>query len=216
MTHLFLTSSIEIQGIGESIRNRIGHNHALKTAFIMTPAEGDANQDDLSWVDGERSRLNANNFVTFDYTITGKKIDQIQNDLKDIDVLYVTGGNEFYFKDKCNQSGFKQFVQDFVNSGKPYISSSAGSIIVGHDMSALLNLSDTSKLPQPLDVTGLGIVDFTILPHWGSDNFKNEWLSKNSFEYMYESKSPLIALNNFEYIEVIDDQYRIIDVRNEK
>jgi hypothetical protein len=40
---------------------------------------------------------------------------------------------------------------------------------------------------------------------------------------MYKTKSPLIALNNFEYIEVVDDKYRIIDlprgkagVRNEK
>lgn len=216
MKHLFLTSSIEISGIGESIRRHIGHNQSLKTAFIMTPVEGDANQNDLEWVDGERDRLNANNFVTFDYTITNKNLSQISKDLTGIDVLYVTGGNEFYFKDQSNQTGFTKFVHDFVSSGKPYISSSAGSVIAGEDMSALLNLSDTSKLLSPVDTTGFGIVNFTILPHWGSVEFRSDWISNKSFEHMYSDSTPLIALNNYQYIEVIDDKFRIIDTRHEK
>lgn len=216
MKHLFLTSSIEIGGIGESIRRHIGHNEPLRTAFIMTPVEGEANQDDLSWVDGERSKLNDNNFITFDYTITGKNTEIIEGDLRDIDVLYITGGNEFYFKDQSNQTGFAKFVKNFVSSGKPYISSSAGSVIAGEDMSALLNLSDTSKLLQPVDITGFGLVNFTILPHWGSLDFRSDWLSNKSFEYMYGESTTLIALNNYEYIEVLGDNFRIIDVRREK
>lgn len=215
MQHLFLTSSIETQGIGESIRKRLGHNNQLRTAFIITPAEGDDNKADLSWVDGERARLNDNNFVTFDYTITGKNLDTISHDLKDIDVLYITGGNEFYFKDKSNQSRFDQFVRNFIKTGKPYISSSAGSVVAGEDMNALLNLSDTSMLSQPIDTTGLGLVNFTILPHWGSADFRSDWLSNNSFEHMYSESSCLIALNNYEYIEVLGDKFKIVDVRRE-
>lgn len=215
MQHLFLTSSIEIDGVGQSIRARLGHDRPLKTAFVMTPVEGDADQSDLSWVDGERSQLNVNHFVTFDYTITAKTQAEIAHDLADIDVLYVTGGNEFYFKEQCNRSGFTTLVVDFVKSGKPYIGSSCGSIITGVDMTATVQLSDTTMLTQPVDVAGFGLVPFTILPHWGSPEFRDRWLSQDSFNYMYRESAPLIALNNHQYAEVQGDQYQIVDVRHE-
>ncbi len=216
MTHLFLTSSVGIPGVGESIRASLGHHKKLKTFFITTPVEGDSDQSDLSWVDEDRLGLNKNDFLTFDYTITGKSLSQIKSDLSDIEVLYISGGNEFYLKEKSNESGFEEFVHAFVEKGGVYIGTSCGSIIAGSDMSPIQQLSDLATLSNPVDTRGFGLVDFTILPHWGSDNFKERWLSKESFDLMYKTKSPLIALNNYEYVEVIDDQYRIIDVRNEK
>lgn len=216
MTHLFLTSSIGSPGVGESIRTRLGHERKLKTAFITTPIEGDSDQPDLSWVDEDRLGLNKNGFITFDYTITGKSLSQIESDLSDIEVLYISGGNEFYLKEKSNESGFEEFVHTFVKNGGIYIGTSCGSIIAGSDMSPIQQLSDLDVLSKPVDVNGFGLVDFTILPHWGSDDFKNRWLSEDSFNLMYKTKSPLIALNNFEYVEVIDDQYRIIDLRRGK
>ncbi len=216
MKHLFLTSSIGIPGVGESIRASLGQDKKLKTAFITTPVEGDSDQSDLSWVDEDRLGLNKNDFLTFDYTITDKSLTQIQSDLADIEVLYVSGGNEFYLKEKSNESGFEEFVHAFVEKGGLYIGTSCGSIIAGSDMSPLKQLSDLATISNPVDTRGFGLVDFTILPHWGSDNFKERWLCDESFELMYTTKSPLIALNNFEYVEVVGDKFRIIDIRNEK
>lgn len=216
MKHLFLTSSIAIPGIGESIRTKLGHNKPLKTVFISTPVEGDSDQSDLSWVEEERVGLIKNAFNIFDYTITKKQLSQIQTDLNNIEVLYISGGNEFYLKEQSNASGFETFVKDFVNSGGIYIGTSCGSIIMGKDISSLQQLSDLKVLSNSVDTNGFGIVDFTILPHWGSKDFKSRWLNNKSFEFMYKSRSPLIALNNYEYVEVLDDQFRIIDVRNEK
>jgi dipeptidase E len=215
MKHLFLTSSIGIPGVGESIRTMLGHDRPLKAVFINTPVEGD-DQSDLSWVDEERVGLNKNGFITFDYTITGKNLSQIQADLADIDVLYISGGNEFYLKEKSTESGFETFVNEFVNSGKIYIGTSCGSIIMGEDMTPLQKLSDLTALLKPIDVVGFGIVDFTILPHWGSQDFRGRWLNNESFNLMYKENSALIALNNYEYVEVLGDKYRIIDVRSEK
>ncbi len=215
MHHLFLTSSIAIEGVGESIRARLGHNNPLKTVFINTPVEGEIDQSDLSWVEEERVGLNKNGFVTFDYTITDKVLAQIKADLADIDILYISGGNEFYLKEKINESGFGSFVKDFVDKGGLYIGTSCGSIIVGNDMSALQKLSDLDKLSKPIDCKGLGLVNFTILPHWGSSDFRDRWLSKESFDVMFNPSTPLIALNNYQYIEMQGDSWQIIDVRKE-
>jgi dipeptidase E len=216
MKHLFLTSSIGIAGVGESIRAKLGHNRPLKTVFINTPVEGESDQTDLSWVDEERVGLNKNGFVTFDYTITGKNLSQIKTDLKDIEVIYVSGGNEFYLKEKSNESHFEEFAKEFVGNGGLYIGTSCGSIIMGKDMSPLQKLSDLTTLSEPIDTTGFGFVDFTILPYWGSDDFRNRWLNEESFKLMFNTSSPLIALNNYEYVEVVGDRFRIIDVRSEK
>ena len=215
MKHIFLTSSIAIPGVGESIRTKLGHNQPLKTAFISTPVEGD-DQSDLSWVEEERVGLRKNGFDIFDYTITRNPPAIFKEDLKDIEVLYISGGNEFYLKEKSNNSNFGAFVMDFVNKGGIYIGTSCGSIIAGQDMSALLQLTDHETLEQPVDAVGFGLVNFSILPHWGSTEFKDRWLNDENFNIMYNTKSSLIALNNFEYVEVVDDQFRIIDVRSEK
>ncbi len=215
MQHLFLTSSIGVEGVGESVRRKLGHNNNLKTAFITTPVEGDGDQDDLSWVQEDRDGLNNNGFITFDYTITNKTSAQIRQDLKDIEVLYVSGGNEFYLKEKANENNFDDIVRKLVDSGVIYIGTSAGSIIASADMSALQNLSDLAPLNKPVDTKGFGLVDLTILPHWGSQNFKDRWLSEDSFNYMFKENVPLIALNNYQYIEVKGDEFIIIDVRNE-
>jgi len=215
MKHLFLTSSVGIKGVGESIRRRLGHDRPLKTAFIITPVEGDSDQDDLSWVQEDRDGLNNNGFATFDYTIADKSHDQIKQDLTGIDVLYISGGNEFYLKEKANENNFGDIIHDLIAQGVIYIGTSAGSIIAGSNMSALQQLSDLEPLKQPIDTTGFGLVDFTILPHWGSKDFRDRWLSEASFNYMFKEKTPLIALNNYQYIEVLGDKSTIIDVRNE-
>jgi dipeptidase E len=216
MKHLFLTSSIGVPGVGESIRARLGHDKPLNTVFISTPVEGEVDQSDLSWVEEERVGLTKNGFTIFDYTITGKNLSQIQEDLKDIEVLYISVGNEFILKEKSTESEFEKFVQNFVHRGGLYIGTSAGSIIMGKNMSPLLNLSDHQCLSKPIDTQGFSIVDFTILPHWGSEDFRSRWLNYDSFNFMYQADTKIIALNNYEYVEVIGDMYRIIDVRNEK
>jgi len=216
MKHLFLTSSIAIEGVGESIRVKLGHDKPLKTVFINTPVEGEVDQSDLTWVDEERVGLNKNGFITFDYTITGKTLAQIKTDLKDIEVLYISGGNEFYLKEKSNESGFETFVKEFIENGGLYVGTSCGSIIMGTDMTPLQKLSDLTTLTKPIDTTGYGLVNFTILPHWGSEDFRTRWLNDESFALTYKENIKIIALNNYEYVEVMGDKSRIIDIRSEK
>lgn len=210
---LFLTSSVETPGIAKDIRSKIEKKGELRTAFVMTPAEAASESSDLSWLDGERDMLNQAGFTTIDYSITGKSEGEIRKDLADIDVLYISGGNEFYLKQESKKCNFAKFVQEFVDSGKPYIASSGGSIIVGEDMSPLLILSDTNDLDDPAhpDIQGFNIVNFTILPHWGSKEFRDQYLG-NRIQLMYDSDIPMILLTNNQYVEVTGDSFEIISL----
>jgi hypothetical protein len=81
-------------------------------------------------------------------------------------------------------------------------------------MTPTLSITDGDHLPEPLsDKTGFGIVDFITMPHWGSKEFENRKLEQAQQSYMEKWK--IIFLNNFEYIEVKDEWYRVVDVRTE-
>lgn len=215
MKHLFLTSAIGFPGVSESIRSKLGHYKKLKTVFITTATEVVDMSND-AWYQEDRSALAKNGFKFFDYTISNKNQDQIKNDLKNIEALYISGGNTFYLLQQSQLSRFDNFVRKILDEGVIYIGTSAGSCIAGPDISPTIGCDDVSLAPDINGYAGYGLVDFTILPHWGSSEFKKEYLSNTSFEATYKEENKLIALNNHEYVEVIDDKYHIIDVRNKK
>lgn len=215
MKHLFLTSSIDTANVAESVYEKLRPSSSPKIALILTATEAETMIGMKTWEGEEREALNRAGFTTFDYTITGKNISQINQDLKDVDALYVSGGNEFYFREQCDNSDFEKFVHEFVESGKPYIGTSCGSIMAGTDISPTLNLNDLSCLKKPPHTTGFSLVDFSILPHWGLEDFQDEYINQ-SFENLYMQNRKMIAINNYEYVEVLDDKYRIVDVRREK
>lgn len=164
----------------------------------------------------DRQALIDNGFEIFDYSLTGKSNDDIGRDLRDIDCLYVSGGNEFWLKHQSNKCHFEKFVKSFIESGGIYIGTSAGSIITAPDMTPALQITDPKSCPEPItDFSGWGIVDFIPFPHWGSGNFKDAYLGGRT-EKMYDTKWKIILLNNFEYIDVQNDWYQIVDVRREQ
>lgn len=212
MKRIFLTSTVEWPGVAKSIFARLG-NKKIRMPFIYTPAE--VQEDDMSWLEGERQMLRDTGFDIFDYTITGKNTASFHKELDDADALYISGGNEFYFKYQCNLTGFGDYILESINQDRPYIGSSAGSMILAPNMSPAINITDTN-IPNVsiTDHTGLGIVDFLIMPHWGSKEFKDLYLGERKNK-MYEANARLILLNNYQYVEIMGDKYRIIDVRRE-
>lgn len=214
MKRLFLTSSIGTPGVGESVRRRLGHNRPLKTAFITTPVEPPEEQEDLGWYEQDREELRKSNFDFFDYTITNKNLGQIKKDLADVECIYISGGNTPYLLEQSQKSEFTNFIRKFVNSGNLYIGTSAGSMIAGPQLPLYLREvdGDTTNLS---DYTCYALAEFTIVPHWGSKEFHDLYLGKR-INKMYTTDYKMILLNNYEYVEVQDDKYCIIDARSEK
>ncbi|HSW97344.1 MAG TPA: hypothetical protein VLF89_05970, partial [Candidatus Saccharimonadales bacterium] len=58
---------------------------------------------------------------------------------------------------------------------------------------------------------GLALVDFTVLPHWGSKYFKDLYLNQR-LEHAYSMDNKLILLTDKQYVYVHEDWYRIEEV----
>ena len=207
MKRLFLTSSVNF--VAQDIAKKINQKN-LKLAFITTPTE--VEEGDLQWLKDDRQSLVNAGFLVTDYTITDKSREDIENYLKDFDVIYMSGGNTFYFLKKIQESNCADVIRDFVKNGKIYIGTSAGSVVAGPDILPTRNLEKFNKVPKLEDYKSLGLVNFIIMPHWGSESFKNRYINER-LEHSYGEQYLLILIPNDSYVMVDDNRFEIIKVK---
>jgi dipeptidase E len=105
-------------------------------------------------------------------------------------------------------TGFDKFISEFISRGGIYIGTSTGSFIMAEDTAPGLALENYFE--DDFDSTGLGLVNFLVMPHWGTDDFKNNY--QNFPKLAYDSNMPMLILNDFQYVWVKDNKFQIIDV----
>lgn len=171
MKNIFLTSC---GIINDRIKNEFYKTltksiESLKVLYITTASDGEPN-DDKSWMDEEFKTI-------LDLGILKENIaeSKIGNPINtnDYDIMYMMGGNTFYLLDIIRRTHFDIDIKKFINSGKIYIGSSAGSEILGNSIDVALGYDDNNV--NMIDFTGLRIVDGLIIPHC---NRKEEFVNK--------------------------------------
>ena len=141
-----------------------------KVLYITTAVDGekDNNKD---WVIEEYNTIL--DLGIKEENITEYKIGNKLN-IDDYDIIYMMGGNTIYLLHMIRKYNFGEVIKDFINKGKIYIGSSAGSQILGTTIS--LNSIYEDNFVNMTDFTALGIVDKEVVPH----SNKKEELIKNS------------------------------------
>ncbi|MEK9161043.1 MAG: Type 1 glutamine amidotransferase-like domain-containing protein [Patescibacteria group bacterium] len=205
---IYLSSSTErIAGV---LGRDIGPG-TYRVALITTGAEV---EKEKGWLLRDLTAIKAlPGWDTFEYTISGKTPTEIAIDLKDVDILYVAGGNVLYLLQHMQQSGFIPFAQEHVRAGKMYIGQSAGAIVAAPDISAAYRSDMEAHSPNLKGYAALNLVPFIVLPHWGSDKSREIYFSERLPRAYSEDCTP-IPLNDYQYIAVKADTYRLVDTRN--
>ncbi len=206
MKQLFLTSSSE-EVMDDIVKKLSKSPKEMNLAFIDTAAE--VEEGDHWWLRAEKEKLIKVGFNVDEFSIKEMTKNEIENRLKDKQIIYFCGGNTFYLLDQVIKTGCDEIVKNKIENGVIYIGSSAGSMIVGKRIDLVSTIDDQSKAPD-LKSDGLGIVDIAILPHWGSDIFRDEYLK--GFEAMYTEGIKIVPLTNQQYIWVKDDLVQTIQV----
>ncbi len=211
MKKLYLASSID--RTAGSIAKDIGKDpKKLKLVFISTAAE--AEKGDKKWLNDDRNGLVKAGFDVTDYTITGKSPNDIKNDLEGFDVIHVNGGNSFYLLIQARKSGFDKWTRTNILSGKKiYIGSSAGSMIASPNIEVAKKIETKDYENKLKSFESFALVDFIIFPHWGSDYFKSVYLN-HRIDYAYKPENKIILLNDWQFVRVEGNTYRIIDIRD--
>ena len=141
----------------------------LKVLYITTASDGETDVD-KTWMDEEYKKILNMGFK--DENITEYKIGN-PLDINEFDVIYMMGGNTFYLLDMIRKYEFNKVINSFINDGKIYIGSSAGSEILGNSIEPAIGYDENNA--NMTDFTGLRIVNGLVIPHC---NRKQEYISK--------------------------------------
>ena len=142
-----------------------------KVLYITTAVDGEPG-DNSSWVNKEYQTildLGINKSNITEYKI-GNEIN-----IDDFDIIYMMGGNTIYLLDMVRKYNFGEVIKDFLNKGKIYIGSSAGSQILGTTID-LCSVYEYNSVNMT-DFTALGLVDGEVVPH---ANKKEELIKKSN------------------------------------
>ena len=121
--------------------------------------------------------------------------DKILSTISQCDIIYVSGGNTFYLLNELRKSRVWQAIKNAVKAGKIYIGESAGAILAAPDTRYATPMDENS--PNMSDFTGLNLVGFCVVPHFGCEPFTqatHEIMEK--FGNLYD----LRPINNAEFI----------------
>ncbi|ORI11804.1 Type 1 glutamine amidotransferase-like domain-containing protein [Campylobacter concisus] len=121
--------------------------------------------------------------------------DEILSAISQCDIIYVSGGNTFYLLNELRKSRVWQAIKNAVKAGKIYIGESAGAVVAAPDTRYATPMDENSV--NVSDFTGLNLVDFFIVPHFGCEPFieaTRETMKK------FGNSCDLRPINNAEFI----------------
>ena len=123
---------------------------------------------------------------------------EIENILRDSDLVYITGGNTFLLNHRLHISGVLPYLRRKIQNGLPVIAVSAGMILCGVN---ILTSKDMNTVATP-HFDGLNLIPFNFFAHYADDEYgrsvQDDWLS----DYHFFHDNPVIMLSSEAYIKV--------------
>lgn len=216
--NLYLTSSFRGKGVAEmvmgDIERLLGKSaEEIKISYIITAGNLHPS-DKRDWIVEGRKLLGKRGWQVFDYDIEGKTEEEVERELRDKNVVFVQGGNNFHLLKQMQKCNFREVIKRAFGRGVPYIGESAGAIVCSRDISAQRYMSgDALKEVSDLtDFRGLGLVNFLVKPHWNREGVKREKFLRflrESPEEFYSIEQPIICLNDNQLVRVEGYKFQI-------
>lgn len=207
MNQLFLTS-IAGDVMDDIVKYLPKKPKETNLAFIITASE--IYTGDLWWLKKDKDKLIKLGFNITEFTITNLTKSKIEEKLKNIDIIFVVGGNQLYLLDQSIKTGFDQILlEKYQNNNLIYIGSSAGSMILGKNIDVSCTKEEVSSIPD-LKSNGLNLIDLTIVPHFGNPKYKQFY--SQLFDNFYETDSKLIFLRDNQYFYITNTTQELIQI----
>lgn len=133
--------------------------------------------------------------------------DTVRKKLMENDMIFVGGGNTFFLLQELKRSGADKIIAQEVAKGKFYIGESAGAIAACPDIGYSAVMDVPEKAPGLTDYTGMGLVDFYVVPHLGHPEMGP---GAEMIIEKYSSELDLKGINDYQAILVEGDRVSIL------
>jgi dipeptidase E len=130
----------------------------------------------------------------------------LEDALADVRLVWAVGGNAFLLRRAMRQSGFDRWLPSRVQEGTLiYGGWSAGAVVAGPDLDGIELMDDPAMTAEGYETAvvreGLGLVDFTVVPHYRSDH-PEAGAAERAAAFRQERRLPLRTLRDGEVIVV--------------
>jgi len=126
--------------------------------------------------------------------------------LFDKDVVYISGGNPFVLLTHMRTIRADQFFEKILENGVVIIGVSAGAVILGPNIEIVQHFTPAMNTLKLEDLTGLGLADHFILPHYHREDIFSDESGKT-----IEERIPEFEINhNCSVVRLKDDDDFII------
>ena len=203
---IFLTSSVGSVA-AHLHKNFLAGKGYKSVLFIDTAAEPEIVNGD-EWLQRDLQALREQEYQVDRYTVTGKTREEVEAEIDRYDILYMCGGNTAYLLNQLQKTNTFSLIVEKVQGGKLYIGTSAGSIIAGPRLPDYF----FDEMPELEDTTCFNFVNFTLVPHWGDEYFRERYVGERLQKVYKDTQEPLLLLTDTQYVQVGDDGFvRIIN-----
>lgn len=120
--------------------------------------------------------------------------------LKNVDIVWIGGGNTYYMRWLMKVSGFDTIINKLLAKGIVYGGGSAGAILPCPVLDKFDIVDDQNAAPEVIK-QGLGLIDFIIVPHWGDPEYQ-ERLQEIKDYYDHKTNYQVVTITDYQVIIV--------------
>ncbi len=202
MKKLFLSSYFA--KVASLLPEFLGENCAgKKVAFIPTASNVEKFK---SYVKVDKNALQKLGLQIIELDVSIESVATARDKLKKCDYIYIEGGNTYYLLQELKRSGCDKLIVKQIESGKPFIGVSAGSMVMSPSIEYAQIMDDPSFAPKLSDYSALGLVNFYPLPH--AENFPFKQAAKKTIK-QYGGKLNICPINNDQVILVDGNSWTV-------
>ncbi|MDR1335923.1 MAG: Type 1 glutamine amidotransferase-like domain-containing protein [Tannerella sp.] len=124
------------------------------------------------YVGADRRALEKTGLIVDELEVSRASSHEIAAKLRGNDCIFISGGNTFFLLQELQRTGADKIIVEEIRSGKLYIGSSAGSVVLSPDIGYIKAMDDCAAAPDLDSFAALNIVDFYPVPHHTNFFFK--------------------------------------------
>ena len=194
------TSTIYGQKYLEYLHDEIKNLFSGCKKILFVPYARPSGISHLEYTEKSKNVFKILNLEIIDYTN-----EDLRESLEKCDGIFIGGGNTFLLLDKLYQYSLIDILKNKIDSGIPYLGTSAGTNICG------ITIGTTNDMPivHVKSLEALGIIDFNINPHYLDpiDGFEHMGESRETRinEFHKFNDQFVIGLREGSYLEVEGD-----------
>jgi dipeptidase E len=168
---------------------------------------------DRWWVDADRNKFKELGYQVRELDLRSESPETLDQQLQTANILHMCGGSVYYLISLIRDRGLEGVLVQNISAGTvTYTGTSAGSIILSKNV----RMFSTEPEEQPYvakvpDHKGLGLLNFTIIPHSMNPNYVPE--HKKMVEAMPLDPTPLLFINDDQAIYMDGNMMRLVEIK---